>query len=232
MRRFFFPAGLVVLVAALTAAVLFGRHGEYSAPYTVAAGPTAGSRDGVHVTVDGGVIRNHGDRDRPLEVWATRPESSLLVEGATERRPVLIRNALPLSAYGPIAPGVQAVEGTLLVLTAPGAYFFRPRHQERYQFLVLGDSPRPPGSPGGRSLRCPRRPARPMPRRPGVPGGPSAVRPGGGLRRSQSHSGLLHRRQPRPGKGWQAPLPPVVRGGNLLVPVRRGPVCRPGHGRR
>ena len=139
MRRSFFPAGLVVLLAALTAVVLFGRHGEYSVPYTVAAGPTAGSRDGVHVTVDGGVLRYHGDRDHPLEVWATRPEFSLWVAGATDERPVLIRNALPLSAYGPIAPGVQAVEGTLLVLTAPGAFFFRPRHREHYRFLVLGD---------------------------------------------------------------------------------------------
>lgn len=139
MRQVLFPASIVILISACAAVVLFGRHGEYAIPLSVQTGPSTGNQRGVQVVIDGGVVSTTGDRERPMEVWASRPEFKLVVQGATRDRPVLIRNALPLSAYQPIAPGISPVDGTLLVATAPGAYSFRPRAQDHYRFLVLGD---------------------------------------------------------------------------------------------
>lgn len=138
-RRLWVGAGVGLWVAGTAAVAFLGRNGEYAIAFTFEAPLARAARGPVRVRAEGAVVRNREERGLPLELWATRPEFSVHVEGASPDGPVLVRNALPLGAYQPLAPGARADDGDLMVLEVPGTFLFRPRRRDRYSFLLMGD---------------------------------------------------------------------------------------------
>ena len=141
-RTFLLGGSLGVLV--LAAAVLwFGRHGEFAIAWTMPDPVTIWEGQGVSLDVEGAILRGGSDPDATPVVWASRPEFSVRVLGASPNRPVRIANAPGPSAYEPLPEGVTA-ESRHWVVTAPGEYRFRLRANDTYSFLVMGDPQRHP----------------------------------------------------------------------------------------